>query len=107
MKVTKDKGTTIVEITKKELQMYKVTFEDMDCSDVHTRAVIRDILSTALNGEKSLKAQSEIILLPDSQDGCVIVCKEKSSTKESIIFEAVSFSLQEGKESEIFSCFFS
>ncbi len=75
MKITKDKKATVVEISKKELQLYKVSFEDMHGNDIHTRAVIRDILSCAL--KEDMGAINEIILLPGAEDGCVLVCKEK------------------------------
>lgn len=107
MKVTKDKGTTIVEISGEELSMYKVTFRDMNCKDVHTRAVIRDILSTALSEEKSLREQKEILLLPDCRDGCVIVCKEREVKVAESVFSSFSCSVFCAEESKIFCSFFS
>lgn len=106
MKVTKDKGTTIVEISGKELSMYNVTFQDMDCSNIHTRAVIRDILSVALRGEKTMREQQEIILLPDCFDGCVIVCKEREKPASDFYPCAVSCSSLSSECSEIFCSFF-
>ncbi len=75
MKITKDKNTAVVELTKAELSGYNVKFEDLELSSIHTRAVIRDIISSAL--KEDLKSQREVTLLPDGNDGCVLVCKRK------------------------------
>ena len=45
MKVTKDKGTTVVEISECELMKYELTFEKLDCGSTHTRNVIEELLS--------------------------------------------------------------
>ena len=98
MKITKDKGTTVVEISKGELMEYGLTFEKMDCSSLHTKNTIEEIVSDA-TGE-NLFSLREVHLLPDKSDGCVIVLKEKLPF-------AVSFSSSEKEGSEIFSCLFS
>ena len=98
MKITKDKGTTVVEVSKGELMKYDLTFQKLDCSSLHTRNAIKEILSDA-TGENFFSLR-EIHLLPDKSDGCVIVLKEKLPF-------AVSFSSSEKEGSEIFSCLFS
>lgn len=101
MRITEDKGTTVVEVSKAELQKYNLSFGEMDCSSVHTKWGIRRILSDAL-GERS-NLQKEIILLPDTDEGCVIVCKETGHSR----INAVSFSTFVSSQSEIFCSFFS
>lgn len=101
MKVTKNRGTTVVEISKGELMKYNLTFEKMDCSQLHTVTAIKELLLEATGKECS--GQKEIILLPDCHEGCVIVCKEKERQK----IESFSFSTCSHEKSEIFCGFFS
>lgn len=101
MKVTKDRGTTVVEITKGELMKYNLTFEKLDCSELHTLTALKELLFEAMGQDCSF--QKEIILLPDCSEGCVIVCKEKEKDK----IQSISFSCCSSRESEVFCSFFS
>ena len=102
MKVTKSKGTTVVEITKDELQRYNLTFGKLDCSKLHTVSAIKSLFKEATGQDCSF--EKEVILLPDCSDGCVIVCKEREGHSPS----GISFSSCTVKnESEIFCSFFS
>lgn len=100
MKITKDEKRVVVELSKDELKKHNLTYSLLDCRNVHTRDVLQKILLEA-TGEPCSKAK-EIQLLPDSDEGCVIVLKER----EKLSVSSVSFSVSE-KKSEIFSCFFS
>lgn len=101
MKVTKDKGTTVVEVSERELMKYNLTFRKMDCHSLHTKNAVEKILFEAMG--EGFFLQKEILLLPDCSDGCVIVCKESQRAKNC----PFSFSVYEKEQSEIFSCFFS
>ena len=100
MKITKANGTTILEISRKELNEHNLTFEEMNCSEVHTKEVINGFLSEAL-GEKS-RMQKEILLLPDCNDGCVLVCREKPKSYSKNFFSSFI-----SEKSEVFSSLFS
>ncbi len=100
MKVIKDKNRVVVEISKDELKKHNLTYSLLDCKDLHTRNALQRILFEA-TGEPCSKAK-EIQLLPASEEGCVIVLKER----EKLGISSVSFSVSEQK-SEAFSCFFS
>ncbi len=101
MKITKDKNRVVVELTKDELMEHNLTYSLLDCRNLHTRNVLHKILFEA-TGELSPPAR-EIYLLPDSGEGCVIVCKESKR----VMNYPFSFSFYEKEQSEIFSCFFS
>lgn len=100
MKITKDRETTILEISEKELKEHNLTFQKMNCSELHTKTVINEFLSEAL-GEKS-RMQKEILLLPDCNDGCVLVCKERLKPYIQSDFSTFLF-----EKSEVFSSLFS
>lgn len=100
MKVTKDKNRVVVELSKDELKKHNLTYSLLDCKDLHTRNTLQRILLEA-TGEV-FSSPREISLLPASEEGCVIVLKER----EKLSISSVSFSVSE-KKSEIFSCFFS
>ena len=100
MKVTKDKNRIVIEISGEELRKHNLTYSLLDCRNIHTRNTINRIFLEAM-GERLPKSQ-EIYLLPDLEEGCVIVFKEKEKTD----FDSVSFSVLEF-ESEVFSGFFS